>query len=166
MILTISTVVALLMAPKKEEIGRNFVGILPDHLARHHINLDLKFVMIMSAFTLFAILFLELEVFLLTNGWVKTNVSKHDFVYGAAKLSFDMIFSSVIIMVLIVTLATLLGCGDGDDSGCDADCCCSCDPHTMNMCMLNGHIHCDCFCGYNTRTDHVKYENYKKHLEI
>ena len=106
-----------------------------------------------------------MEAFLLTSGWHKNNVSKHDYIYGSAKLSIDTLFSAIILLIAILTLAMLLGCDNADAPTCECCTCCDCDPHTVDACQLNGHFHCDCWCGENERAKHTKYEHYKRHLE-
>lgn len=116
--------------------------------------------LISVGFVLFTIAFYEVETYLLTEGKHKSNVSKHDYVFGSTKLSIDMAIS--LMVILIVTLCIIWACfsdGDGGDGDCLA--CCCCDAHTMDSLYLNGRYHCDCCCGVDTRREFTNYKNYE-----
>ena len=111
---------------------------------------------------LFVILFYEIEIRLLTSGTHKENVSKHDFIYGTARMSIDMALSSFVLFLAILCILMLIagGEGSGGDSGdCNCDCggCCCVDSHAMNSMCIHGHYHCDCMCGPNERSKFVKH---------
>ena len=58
---------------------------------------------------------------MLIHGKHKENVSKHDFVYGSAKLSIDLVLSVLVILVIFLILVMLFssdGNGDIDENMC------------------------------------------------
>ena len=74
---------------------------------------------------IFLILFIELEVRMLIHGKHKENVSKHDFVYGSAKLSIDLVLSVLVLLVIFLILVMMFGSDDGgdiDENMCESSC--------------------------------------------
>ena len=106
-------------------------------------------------------LFEELDLVIQISGRMKPNLSKHDFVFGASKLSIDMVFSSFIMFLIIICIIWCIasaGEGDADPGGCD---CAGCNPHTLDSLHCNGHYDCDCCFGTNERKKYTDYQNYQ-----
>merc|ERR1740117_2349143 len=103
-------------------------------------------------------LFLETEMIMQTIGKMKPNLSKHDYVFGASKISIDILFSGIIITITVVCIIwCIAGAAEGGD-GPD-DCCCF-NAHNVDSIHCNGHWDCDCCFGRNDRREYTTYQDY------
>ena len=93
-----------------------------------HSKSTLFYTQILIGWGLFVILFFEADARLLKSGWHKENISKHDHIYGTAKLSFDLLLSSLVglIIVLFIIFMISMCLEGGGGSATDADGCCCC----------------------------------------
>ena len=116
------------------------------------------FILKLFGFSLFAMAFFEIEIRNLRSGYYKENVSKHDYIFGCARMSIDLciaaIFSFVIVFIIILLIASIFSESGGDTN---LDCCggaCDCfNPHNLNMlCMNSNYHHIDCCCGVDPRS--------------
>ena len=97
------------------------------------------------------IMFIEVEVRMMIYGKHKENVSKHDFIYGSAKMSIDMMLSALVLLVALFILYLVINGGEADDDLDNGDCLC-CDASCMSALCGQSHYHCDCVCGVNNRS--------------
>ena len=173
--MTITAIIAAVLAqPSNDQNGYSFAGLMP-----HRIGQEKKFhraslMGILVGWSLFLMLFEEFEMIQHTRGSFKDNLSKHDFIFGAARLSLDIFFCILIVLIVFLCILMCIGSlvSDGDnsfdpDENCHAmlacfNCCCRVcgEPDCVTMMNCNGHWHWESCCGTNERKKFATHQNY------